>query len=762
MRRLFAVLLAMLAAAPFGALLEAGTALAADSSPALVPGATDGSVPVRTPGLDASNRWIVVLRGGTRLDAARARAGSLGIAQDRVFSASFRGYSARLTTGQLGFLRADANVEAVVPDDIVSLTAQKTPTGVSRVYGQYNPITQIGGHDRRVNADVAIVDTGIDPHHVDLNVAGGYSCSTSSPTAWFDPNGHGTHVAGTVGALDNGIGVVGVAPGVRLWSVRILDSVGNGRRSWYVCGLDWIAAQKDPGDPTKPLFESVNMSVAKAGHDDANCGYTNSDILHRAICRVVAAGITVVAAAGNNSLSASGWVPAAYNEVITVSALADTDGRPGNKGGRACFSWGGYDQDDTFADFSNYGSDVDIMAPGKCILSTLPGNAYGTKSGTSMATPLVAGAAALWKSSRPNATPAQVKAALLSMGNSNWRTWTDPDKWHEPLLDVSWIVDAGDFAIRNLQVGSTASSAGATRSVPMNLVRAEDFTLPVDLSVAAPGPIAATLTTSHFEPGAPNDFKLNVTIPAGTPSGAYLVTVTASDGGRERSTTYRVVVDSTAPVATAPALNARTGTVLGKAAFSGAAGWAPATDAIGVYGYQTQWSVNGGAWGGVASLAGSTHSSARTFSIGRSYAMRLRARDAAGNWSPWVKSRVLGSVLVQDKSSSIARTGTWHRTTSKYASGGTLLYSRQAGATATLRFSGKGVAIVAPRGPGAPRSTSSSMGRRSPRSASSPRAMPPGASCSPWRISPLARTRSRWLRTRCRAASGSISTRSSS
>jgi hypothetical protein len=700
MHRLFAVLLAIFVAAPIGAVLDAGTALAADTGPALVPGAVDGSVTVKTPGLDASDRWIVVLRNGTGLASARARATSLGIQQDRQFNGTFRGYSARLTSGQLAWLRADANVEAIVPDDIISLTGQTTPTGVSRVFGQYNPITQISGHDHRVNADVAIVDNGIDPHHVDLNVAGGYSCSTTSPTAWFDPNGHGTHVAGIVGALDNGYGVVGVAPGVRLWSVRILDSVGNGLLSWYVCGLDWIAAQRDPIDPTKPLFEAVNMSVAKPGHDDGNCGYTNSDVMHRAICRVVNAGITVVAAAGNNSLSASGWVPAAYNEVITVSALADTDGLPGGKGGHACYSWGGSDQDDTFADFSNYGSDVDIIAPGKCILSTLPGNAYGTKSGTSMAAPLVTGAAALWKSSRPNATPAQVKAALISMGNLNWKTSTDPDKWHEPLLDVSWIVDAGDFGVRMLAVGSTVNSSGASRTVPLNLVRAEDFTLPVDVSVSVSAPITASVAVGHFEPGAPNDDTLSITVPPGAPSGVYPVAVTASDGTRQRTATYRIVVDSTAPVVTPATLSARTHTVFGNTSFGAVARWAAATDAVGVYGYQVEWSVDGGSWSAASSLPRSAVFAVRTFLIGHGYTMRLRARDAAGNWSGWAVSARMGSAVVQDTSSSIVRTGRWSRASSTYASGGTVMYSRQAGASYSLHFTGSGIAIVAPLGPG--------------------------------------------------------------
>ena len=83
-------------------------------------------------------------------------------------------------------------------------------------------------------------------YHPDLNVAGGYNCSTSDRAAWRDVEGHGTHVAGTVAALDNGFGVVGVAPGARVWAVKILNDDGYGLLSWYVCGLDWVLAQRDP------------------------------------------------------------------------------------------------------------------------------------------------------------------------------------------------------------------------------------------------------------------------------------------------------------------------------------------------------------------------------------------------------------------------------------------------------------------------------------------------------------------------------------
>src|SRR4029079_1380658 len=163
---------------------------------------------------------------------------------------------------------------------------------------------------------------------------------------------------------------------------------------------------------------------------------TNKDILHQAICRLVASGVTVVVAAGNDLGSASARVPAAYNEVITGSALADTDGRSGGLGGHRCLSWGSYDVDDTFADFSNFGSDVDLIAPGKCIWSTVPGG-YKYSSGTSMATPHVTGAVALLKASRPNFTPAEVREALQYLGTLNWKTSTDKDSTHERLLGVT-------------------------------------------------------------------------------------------------------------------------------------------------------------------------------------------------------------------------------------------------------------------------------------------------------------------------------------
>ena len=259
---------------------------------------------------DVTGRYIVLLDEGTDTSATVERMGrQKGIKAERTFGKSIRGFSARLDAKQRKALQADPSVFAVVPDEVIQVEGQTTPTGVSRIFTKSNTIAKINGVDERVDADVAIVDTGIQSNHPDLNVVGGYNCSTSNHGAWRDVQNHGTHVAGTVGAKDNAIGVVGVAPGVRLWAVKILNDDGYGLLSWYVCGLDWILAQRDPADPSRPLIEAANMSVAKSGDDDPDCGASERDVLHLAICRVVKGGITVVAAAGNDQMSAARGSP---------------------------------------------------------------------------------------------------------------------------------------------------------------------------------------------------------------------------------------------------------------------------------------------------------------------------------------------------------------------------------------------------------------------------------------------------------------------
>lgn len=256
---------------------------------------------------------------------------------------------------QAGVLRIDDDVEVVVLErPVLSLIkVQQTevlPWGVDRIDAEKIWTTTTGDPIK-----VAVIDTGIDLRHPDLlsNIKGGYNAINprKSPN---DDNGHGTHVAGTMAAIKNTIGVVGVGPKINLYAVKVLGSSGSGYLSDVIEGLDWAIANG---------MQVVNMSLG-----------TSSNVLSfkEAIQRVNAAGIVQVAAAGNNGGAVN--YPAAYPEVIAVSAV---------------------DNKDKIASWSSRGSEIDLAAPGVSIYSTYRGSTYKTLSGTSMASPHVTGVAAL-------------------------------------------------------------------------------------------------------------------------------------------------------------------------------------------------------------------------------------------------------------------------------------------------------------------------------------------------------------------------------
>lgn len=331
--------------------------------------------------------YIVVLKDDTP-DApavAAEHARNFGVGLRYVYSHALKGYAAVIAPERLADIQNDPRVLFVSADQPVWAFAQTLPTGVNRIDAERSSYSASNAGQLAV----AVIDTGSGPHP-DLNIAGGVNCSTGK--SYNDGNGHGTHVAGTIGAINNTDGVVGVAPGIPIYSVRVLNNAGSGSFASVTCGIDWVTA-----NAAKRGIKVANMSLGGSGSDDGNCGNTNGDAMHKAICNSVAAGVTYVVAAGNSNADFSGFVPAAYHEVLTVTAMADFNGQPGGGAAPTCRT----DVDDTSADFSNFttvGSSDEghtIAAPGVCITSTWKGGGYKTISGTSMATPHVTGTAAL-------------------------------------------------------------------------------------------------------------------------------------------------------------------------------------------------------------------------------------------------------------------------------------------------------------------------------------------------------------------------------
>lgn len=463
-----------------------------------------------------------------------------------VYSNAVGGFAADLTAAQLRAVSADPAVSAVIPDAAVQIDdgsvgkeagilrgvsnpLWQVPAGIRRVGARASRVTAFTQRATRIDADVAILDTGVERDHPDLNVVGGYNCTSPNHARWEDDDGHGTHVAGIVGALDNGIGVVGVAPGVRLWSVKVLDAEGRGFISWIVCGIDWVTAQRDPQAPGRPLIEAANMSISFSlpRPNESACGPGGHDAIHQALCRSVAAGTVYAVAAGNDSRDARRNRPAAYDEAITVSAMADYDGRGGGLGqsSDSCPYWSP-EPDDGFTDFSNYGADVDLIAPGRCVLSTYPGGRYAFMSGTSMATPHVTGAAAVYRAMFPRATPGQVRLALLAVGTLDWRTGTDPDRdTHEKALWIGQFRHVPDFTLE-VRPGTDVVAPGARLEIAIGLGRVGGFSEPVTLALAdLPAGLTAELVVASG-----NTAALFLDVAPRTRRGAYLVTLVGSSG----------------------------------------------------------------------------------------------------------------------------------------------------------------------------------------------------------------------------------------
>jgi subtilisin len=261
-----------------------------------------------------------------------------------------------------------------------STETSETPWGVDRIMA---PITETFD-----SIHAYVIDTGIDFNHEDLNVDSEYSwdCTAGCGKGGQDDHGHGTHVAGTIGAIKDGKDVVGVAPKVTLHSVKVLNSSGSGYESDIIAALELVAGQVDAVPVVANL--SLGGKGSKVGTCDTSGWDGTLDSYHKAFCLAAHAGVVFVVAAGNDGADAEKLAPAAYDDaVITVSATHVNDDWP------RWSNWG--DNTASWVTHSVTSAPVTIAAPGVEILSTKLGGGTTTKSGTSMASPHVAGVAAI-------------------------------------------------------------------------------------------------------------------------------------------------------------------------------------------------------------------------------------------------------------------------------------------------------------------------------------------------------------------------------
>lgn len=354
-------------------------------------GLAAATLPQRAEAEPTSPTIVVLHRTADPARAVAALARAHGIRVEHSYVAALHGFSARLSPRQRDALGREPAVASVHDDREVRLV---TPVTAARRPDAPTGVRRIGAGTAAAAVAVAVIDTGIDLRHPALNAETGVTCIAgrrrTSPAQ--DDNGHGTHVAGTIAARA-GSGVAGVAPGTKLYAVKVLDARGVSTVAQVICGIDWVTAN------AKRLGIAVaNLSFGGPGPSDGDCGARSGDPLHEAICRSTEAGIAYVVAAGNDGTDLAGSVPAAYPEVLTVAAMSDSDGHGGGLGGPpACMPGERDDAPASFSDYATAAADAAhlVAAPGVCITSTWPGGGTNTISGTSMAAPHVTGVVAL-------------------------------------------------------------------------------------------------------------------------------------------------------------------------------------------------------------------------------------------------------------------------------------------------------------------------------------------------------------------------------
>jgi subtilisin family serine protease len=328
------------------------------------------------PGVSAvKDTYIVELKQGVKLKS------SLGIKPTRQYSSAVNGFTAKLTAAQLATLQKSPEVVAISEDVYVENVLDTTQTnppswGIDRIDQRNLPLSASYTYTRTgTGVHAYIIDSGVDPTHPNFGGRATFDFNglDSNNT---DCNGHGTHVAGTIGSTS-----YGVAKNVRLHGVKWLNCSGGGTASAAIAAVDWVTR-----NAVKPAVANTSWNF------QANTTLENS------LRRMISSGVFLATSAGNTGANSCNLLPRKIETALVTAASTSTDAR---------------------ASYSSTGSCVDVYAPGSAIVSTLPGNTTGSYNGTSMATPHVAGVAALYLQTSPTATPATVKSYIENSATPN-------------------------------------------------------------------------------------------------------------------------------------------------------------------------------------------------------------------------------------------------------------------------------------------------------------------------------------------------------
>lgn len=455
-------------------------ALAAVASVLALAGAAVSPAVAATPavgviqGADAEgaikDSYIVTLKDSAGFRAASSKGKALatryGAEVERTYTSALNGYATEMTEAEAERLAADPAVAKVVQNKTLHINDTQTgPTwGLDRIDQADLPLDSAYTYPSSAGSGVTayIIDTGVRITHTDFGGRASYGYDAiDGDTSANDGNGHGTHVAGTVASA-----TYGVAKAAKIVAVRVLDDSGSGTTDQVVAGIDWVTANH-----VSPAV--ANMSL----------GGDADSVLDEAVANSIASGVTYAVAAGNDNVNASSNSPARVASAITVGSSTSADAR---------------------SSFSNYGSVLDIFAPGSSITSTYntSNSATASLSGTSMASPHVAGAAAVYLGENPGATPAQVATALTSAASSGTLTSVgtgspnlllqvtpsgtddgddgDTGTTFESTTDVT-ITDAGSAVYSPITVSGITGSAPSDLSVYVNIVHTYRGDLVIDL-----------------------------------------------------------------------------------------------------------------------------------------------------------------------------------------------------------------------------------------------------------------------------------------